>query len=283
MTTSDNRLRQFGMGFAVLSFLTVTLGAFTLQQSGLSAGLWLRNPVAWLAGGLLCLGLTRVLRPSPWILLTALLLIALTFVSPGQNGVHRWLALGVIQVNAAALILPLVLTAAQPKDGAQEPALWLIGMGLITILLAWQPDRSQLVAFSVAALALVTLRFSPRSFLLAILAIMFAGLVCVWRPDPLLPVPHVEGIISMAWAYAPPLAIAMTGCLAITALSPLWLWPDKSRRPYALALSLYFLACALSWLFGAFPVPLAGYGISFVLGWWLGVTGLFAKSRVKTI
>ncbi|UDF04182.1 hypothetical protein [Asticcacaulis sp. AND118] len=275
-------MRQFVIGFAVLSFLTVALGALTLQQFGLGMGVWLRNPVAWLVGGLLCLGLAQVLRPSPWLLLLALLLLVLTFAGAGQEGVHRWLILGPVQVNVAPLILPLTLTAAQPKDGAQEPALWLIGMGLIAILLAWQPDRSQLAAFSVAVLTLTRLRFSSRSFLCSVLVILLAALLCAWRPDPLLPVPHVEGVMSMAWVQSPLLAIVMFTCLILTALSPLWLWRDKNRRAPAVALSLYSLACALPWLFGTFPVPLAGYGVSFVLGWWLGIAGLFAKSRRTT-
>ena len=43
----------------------------------------------------------------------------------------------------------------------------------------------------------------------------------------------------------------------------------------ALALSAYFVFSALTPLFGAFPVPLVGIGVSPVIGFWMGA-GLLA-------
>ncbi|BBF79505.1 hypothetical protein [Asticcacaulis excentricus] len=48
MTSANTRQLPFAIAFAVLSLITVALGALTMQQAGLSAGLWLRNPVVWL-------------------------------------------------------------------------------------------------------------------------------------------------------------------------------------------------------------------------------------------
>ncbi|ADU12463.1 hypothetical protein [Asticcacaulis excentricus] len=279
MTSAKTRQLPFAIAFAILSFLTVALGALTLQQAGLSAGLWLRNPVAWLVGGGLFLGLSRVVRPSVALVWPALILLGLCFVFPGQDGVHRWLALGPVQLNAAALILPLVLTATRTE---RPSSMWLIGLGLITACLAWQPDRSQLLAFSVAALVLIAQTYSARALLWATPVAALALALCLWRPDPLMPVAHVEGAIHMAAAQSPLLTAALSGALALTALSPLWLWPDESRRPQAIALSLYFALSAVAWLYGAYPVPLAGYGLGFVLGWWLGVAGLFARSPAQS-
>lgn len=160
MTSAKTRQLPFAIAFGILSFLTVALGALTLQQAGLSAGLWLRNPVAWLVGGGLSLGLSRVIRPSVALVWPALILLGLCFVFPGQDGVHRWLALGPVQLNAAALILPLVLTATRTE---RPSSMWLIGLGLITACLAWQPDRSQLLAFSVAALVLIAQTYGARA------------------------------------------------------------------------------------------------------------------------
>lgn len=279
MTSPNTRQLPFAIAFSVLSFIAVALGALTMQQAGLSAGLWLRNPVAWLIGGGLFLGLSRVVRPSVALLWPALILLGLCFVFPGQDGVHRWLSFGPVQLNAAALILPLVLTATPPDRPSPQ---WLIGLGLIGACLAWQPDRSQLLAFGVAALVLIAQVYGPRALLWAAPVAALALGLCLWRPDPLLPVAHVEGVIHMAAAQSPLLAAALMAALALTALSPLWLWPNESRRPQALALSLYFALSAVAWLYGAYPVPLAGYGLSFVLGWWLGLAGLFARSRNET-
>ncbi|WP_298328111.1 hypothetical protein [Asticcacaulis sp.] len=280
MTSANTRQLQLAIAFGVLSFLTVALGALTMQQAGLSAGLWLRNPVAWLVGGGLFLGLSRVVRPSVTLVWPALILLGLCFIFPGQDGVHRWLAFGPVQLNAAAVILPLVLTATR----ADTPSpLWLIGLGLIAACLAWQPDRSQLLAFGVAALVLIAQTYGPRALLWAAPVAALALALCLWRPDPLLPVAHVEGVMHLAAAQSPLLAAGLMAALTLTALSPLWLWPDESQRPQAVALSLYFALSAVAWLYGAYPVPLAGYGLSFVLGWWLGVAGLFAKSAPSSL
>lgn len=278
MTSANTRQLQFAIAFGVLSFVTVALGALTLQQAGLSAGLWLRNPVAWLIGGGLFLGLSRVVRPSVALFWPALILLGLCFVVPGQEGVHRWLAFGPVQFNAAALILPLVLTASRSDKPSPQ---WVIGLGLIAACLAWQPDRSQLLAFGVAALVLIAHTYGMRALTWAAPVAALALGLCLRRPDPLLPVAHVEGVVHLAATQSPLLAAALSANLALTALSPLWLLPDESRRPQAVALSLYFALSAGAWLYGAYPVPLAGYGLSFVLGWWLGGAGLFARSPTQ--
>ncbi|MFT3996845.1 MAG: hypothetical protein QM667_05515 [Asticcacaulis sp.] len=273
-------LHRFGIVFAVFSLLTLGLGALVMQQSGLGAGLWLRNPVAWLIGAALCFGLSR-LRLSLWPLCAGVLLLTLTFLNAGSEGVHRWLALGPVQINAAALILPLILSGTAFPETRLERTLWFGGMAIIATLLALQPDLSQLAAFGAAILVLILIDtvHGPRPLLAAVSVSLLAVLVCLFRPDPLASVAHVEGIVFMAWAQSPPLAIALCLCLLLSALSPLLLWNDRDRRPRAAALSACFLLSGVAWIFGAFPVPLAGYGVSFVLGWWLGVSGLMMPAR----
>ena len=61
------------------------------------------------------------------------------------------------------------------------------------------------------------------------------------------------------------------------ALSPLLL---RKSSPAALALTAYFAATSLAVLLGAYPVPLAGYGLSFVIGWWLGFASV-SRQQVR--
>jgi hypothetical protein len=60
--------------------------------------------------------------------------------------------------------------------------------------------------------------------------------------------------------------------LAGVSISPL-LARKISHGAYtpALALFVYFLGCMLMPLFGAFPVPLVGMGMSPILGFWFGI------------
>ena len=59
--------------------------------------------------------------------------------------------------------------------------------------------------------------------------------------------------------------------LAIACAAPILASRHPDRDNAGPALSAYFTACAIVPLFGAYPVPLVGLGMSFPLGWWLGM------------
>ncbi|MFT3723934.1 MAG: hypothetical protein QM773_10135 [Hyphomonadaceae bacterium] len=276
MDQADARVRSRQTAlwtFSIASVLAIGLGAFAMAQEDVPLSIWIRNPVAWAVAAALSLGLARfdwlfsVLAPI------ALAIVAASFIAAGQEGVHRWLDLGPVQLNAAALVLPAALVAFERT----RPMIAVPVFALIALLLAWQPDISQLAGFAPAAVILFTVRFGWRG---AAAAIAVAGAMlglCLSRPDPLAPVAHVEGIFALAWSLSPVLAIAMGVSLGAAALSPLLiLLSHRSGVLTPLALAAYFVATALAPFFGAYPVPLAGYGLSFVLGWWLGLA-LLAK------
>lgn len=268
-TLDQHRWRSLLL-FAAASLLTIALGAFVMQQGGLSPGLWLRNPIAWLVVGALALFIASRGWLSGWTLPAALIVIVLSLFGPEQEGVHRWLGLGPIQMNAAALVLPAAIGAFSPGR------LWLAAPCLLMIagVLAWQPDISQLAGFAVAATILCTAGFGWRGALASLAVSAAAIALCLSRADPLDPVAHVEGIFLMAWDQSPAISIAMAASLAAAVLSPLLLWPVSALRWKGLALGGYFAITAIAPLLGAYPVPLAGYGLSFVIGWWLGLAAL---------
>jgi cell division protein FtsW (lipid II flippase) len=267
--TAGRRRWRSVLVFAAASLLVVGLGAAVMAQDGAAPGLWLRNPVAWIVAGALAIFLAQRGWLTAWIAPIALAVIALSLIGPEQEGVHRWLGLGPVQLNAAALILPVAIAT----FSRERAWLAIACFTLTAAILALQPDISQLAAFAPASIILCTARFGWRgaaSFVVAAGAIAF----CLTRVDPLDPVPHVEGIFSLAFSQSPGIAIAMAASLAVAALSPLLLWPIATARWTALALASYFAATALAFLLGAYPVPLAGYGLSFVVGWWLGFAAI---------
>jgi hypothetical protein len=249
--------------FCIASLLTIALGAVVMAQADIPLGIWIRNPIAWLLAGAGALLLASRGLLGAWLAPVALIIIALSLIGPDQQGVHRWLNLGPIQLNAAALVLPAAIAAFM-----RTPVVVAISaFAIIAGLLAWQPDISQLAAFALAATLLSTARLGLKGAGVALLLSAGAIALCLSRPDPLAPVPHVEGIFTLAWSQSPGLAIAMAVSLALAALSPLLL---RKSAPAALALTTYFAATSLAVLLGANPVPLAGYGLSFVIGWWFG-------------
>lgn len=264
--------------FGVASLLAVCLGAVIMAQDGLPPSLWLRNPAAWLIAA----GVGVFLAQRGWIAPVAaplaLVVVALSLAGPGQEGVYRWIELGPVQLNAAALVLPAAIAAFHLTRAWLAVACF----ALIAGVLAWQPDISQLAAFSLAAVILCGARFGPRGALGALVVAVAALAYCLPRPDPLLPVPHVEEIFRLAAGQSPALVIAMAASLAATVFAPILLWSDHRLRWPAVALAAYFAVSALAFLFGAYPVPLAGYGLSFVIGWWLGVTALSFPLRTPS-
>jgi hypothetical protein len=256
--------------FAIASLLTIALGVVVMSQADVPLGIGLRNLIAWLGAAVAAIYLARRGWLTGWAAPVALGIIALSFAGPGQEGVHRWLDLGPIQLNAAALVLPAAIAAS-----ARERARLVIPcFALIAFALAWQPDISQLAGFAIAAVILCAARFGWKGAAGALALAAGAIAVCLSRPDPLEPVAHVEGIFALAWSPSPAIAIGMGVALAAASLSPLLVWRSPEARWSALALAAYFTVTATAFLFGAYPAPLAGYGLSFVTGWWVGAAGL---------
>ncbi len=265
--------------FAIASLLTIVLGVIVMAQGGVPLGIWIRNPVALLVA----LGVSAFLAPRGWLLgwaaPVALVVVALTFLGPEQEGVHRWLDLGAVQLNAAALVLPAAIAAFLHERAILASTCF----ALIAFALAWQPDISQLSGFAAAGVVLGYARYGWQGAASALLITTAAIALCLSRPDPLAPVAHVEGIFAMAWTQSPAIAAAMGATLATAALSPLLLWRTGRVGWAGLALASYFSATSLAFLFGAYPVPLAGYGLSFVLGWTFGFAALVSAPGANSL
>lgn len=265
------------VAFLVFSLATVLLGAVAMRATDAGPGLWLRNPLAWIVALALCAGLRRLRLPPAWTLVVFTAVLALTLFAPGQVGVHRWIGIGPVQFNVAALVTPFALVLADRVVRQDCRRTHAIAIAAMAGILAWQPDMSQLVALMAALLVWAGVQRDGRALRWIVPVALAALLVCASRPDPLDAVPYVEGILHLAASVSPMLALGCGLSLLLACLSPLMFAGDVDRRPVAAALAVYFVVSGFAWLFGAFPVPLAGYGLSFVLGWMVGATALVMK------
>jgi hypothetical protein len=263
--------------FGLASLAAVASGAVVCAASEVPAGLWIRNLAAWAVGALLAVGLSFAPGTAPRVALWAAPIALLaSFLGPAPDGVHRWIDLGPMQLNAAMVVLPAAIVAlAVSAKGSREP--WLAALACL-VLLAGQPDASQATTLA-AIMALVALKTMEPPPVRAALAAASAGIAIVaWlRPDPLQPVPEVEQIIGLAYALSPGAAVAALLSLAATAAAPVLFTARASGavRLAGLALGLCLLLWSATPFLGAFPVPLVGIGLSPILGAWLGV-GLLA-------
>ncbi len=276
---NDGSHRPSIWAFCVGSLVAIIVGAAVMAQADIPLDIWIRNPVAWVVAAIIGVFTASRSWLSFPVILLVMLVIGLSLIGPEQGGVHRWVGAGPVQLNAAALVLPLAMAVFTPKRR------WLAIPCFLAIggVLAWQPDISQLASFALASIVLFAAAFGAPGALAALLA--GGGLIayCVlMRPDPLLPVAHVEGIFNLAAGQSQVLGIALPVALGLACLSPLLLWRSADLRWRALALSAYFGATALAPLFGAYPVPLAGYGLSFVVGWVLGFAALATRPADKS-
>jgi len=199
-------------------------------------------------------------------IVVAAIVIGLSLVSPGQEGVFRWVGAGPIQLNAAALVLPVAIAA------FARARAWIAALSFVIIgaVIAHQPDISQLAGFAIARVMLFAFAFGCKGALASLILGFALVADCLRQPDPLLPVAHVEGVLLLAFNQSPALGITMAAGQGLAVVSPILLQRSGDLRWNARALSGCFGATSLAPLPGTYPVPLAGYGLSFVIGWVLG-------------
>jgi len=266
--------------FCIGSLAAIIVGAAVMARADIPTDIWIRNPIAWVIAAIVgAFTASRGWLGFPLIALVVLL-IGASLIGPGQEGVHRWVGAGPAQLNAAALALPLAIAVFTPERR------WLAVSAFVAIgaVIAYQPDISQLAALMLASIVLFSTAFGWVGGLAALL--VGGGLIayCVLlRPDPLLPVEHVEGILALAAGQSQVSGVALPVALGVACLSPLLLWRSADLRWRGLALAAYFSAAALAPLFGAYPVPLAGYGFSFVAGWVLGFAALATRKSINSL
>jgi hypothetical protein len=272
----DPRLRLAWLLFGGFSLAAVLTGCWVASAHGVPGRALIMNLAAWAVGAVLALAISRagsrVERAWPVI---ALIAVAATLLSPGLSGVHRWIALGPLRLNAAELFLAPALVALAGLNS--RPLFGLILPLTTLILLASQPDASQAAAFAAASILMLFIgnHTAARRLLTTALFAAVAVMACL-RPDPLAPVPEVEGIIGLAVGMSPVIAGLAVLALAGAVLSPLT--AAGTGKAAARGLTAYLALTALAPILGAFPVPLVGMGVSPILGAWLGFGALMNRS-----
>ncbi|MBB1177881.1 hypothetical protein DSM05_01755 [Pseudomonas sp. FW305-3-2-15-E-TSA4] len=285
--TATNKSVRLMAVFGLASLAAVGLGAAVCALSGVSAASWGRNLAAWLVGAVIAAALAaagrRIVSPGAALAVAGLAVagLAASFFNPAQEGVHRWIDAGPLHVNIAMVVLPslsVVLAAAEDRR-----AIWGAAVAALILLVA-QPDASQTTTLAAVLILVAAFRAPGRGVKAAL--ILFAGVAAAaaWmRPDPLQPVAEVEEIVGLAFQVSPLIGGLALILLAVFAAVPAALTrPDARLKLAGAALSLCLAAWAVTPLFGAFPVPLVGVGMSPILGAWLGVGLLAATARART-
>jgi cell division protein FtsW (lipid II flippase) len=259
----------------------ILVGAWAAHLNGVSYLAFLPNLVA-LAFGILFSAFTgRRLQANhhqSGIIAASLALgvVACSFLSPGIEGVHRWIKIGPLFLNASMAFSPLILygIAVAARKGIALPAGLAIATSALHIL---QPDAGQAIAFAVGAIAIFLLTPGiARSYRVLVSgALSLEAVLAVHRFDPLKPVDHVERILHLITGTGP--LLAGIGLLAIALLFLPLVWPPRSTLPITFA--SYLLAQFAVTELGNFPVPVIGAGAAGVLGWGFMVSATQRERR----
>jgi len=267
---SRSRISLVGLLLAPLPALII--GLVVMSRAGVPAGTWLRNLAATLVGVLAVVAASRRgSRSSPWATLprwvfaVGLALLGATLMAPGVAGVHRWLGLGPLEVHVGAVLLPWLLVFLTDLDW--KPSV-VVAVLILTVLLL-QPDAAQAASFAAGWGVWAGMRRGRAAAAPIAAAVILAG--ATWlRHDPLEPVAYVEGIVGVAAGQGAILGVASLFALALLP-APFLLNP---KHQVGTAMAVYMAGTLVAAWLGDYPVPVLGYGVSPILGYYLAVVAL---------
>jgi hypothetical protein len=257
-------------------FPALLLGTYTMAFSEVPRSLWMMN----LGFGMIGIALQLVFfwfRPvfkmaNPYpIILISMLLLLMTFWDDGYQDVHRWVSIGNFKVNIGLILSPVILI----QIHKMENKIMALLVSLLTIIIfLFQPDASLVTAFSLsAAILLFRKNISKTTKGLILVAAIGASVLAWYRLDSLPAVSYVEDITSLAWEIGVFFAICSVLSLLLLPM-PFFVFATKENRTMAYSLGLYFSLILLATLFGNFPVMVMGYGISPIVGYFIGLIWL---------
>lgn len=263
---------------------TITFGAFTIYQHHIPISIWIQNIACLIFLSFISLILftpkINILESNhrKFLLPTCLLLLMVTLVNHGMEGVHRWISIGFIKLNIAMIVMPIILIElwyALKTKGFKF--VWVIAL-VVTLLLFLQPDASQLTGFALPMMVMLCLSVNSKAIRFIMISVFSLFVILSWVfLDTLPPVAYVEGIFTMAADLGLPWLIF--GILSLAALPILFLlFPPKNEEILSRCIGFYYVIIIISTFFGNFPVPLMGYGISPVIGIYISLIW-YVKSR----
>jgi cell division protein FtsW (lipid II flippase) len=271
-----------GLWCLATPFPALIVGALVMRQHEVASSRWGLNLIGGIVSAAVCaVFLTRSRTAmsktaaiiSAWLATGAL---AATFAMAGSMGVHRWVPVGPLTVHVGAVCLPVVIVALGVLDTFGGKLRWasLFLAVTVAILLLLQPDAAQATAFAGAAFTLLIA--NDQRMRAAWVAVLVIAVLAGWtwtRLDPLAPVPYVEGIVELARDSGPAWLVASIAALAVLPL-PFFVSPLSHHSPVTRALGIYVCICILAPLFGHFPVPLVGFGLSPIVGYFVALATL---------
>ncbi len=262
-----------------------------LEYSAASRGLLVQQAAIAALAFLATLVAVRVVKPTyrsppnPMLFLALAAVLFAPVFSQVSAGPHRWLGISGFRLYVAPVVVPLFLVlwhrALISQGGAARASS--LSAALAGAALFAQPDAAQLTAFAVGAVPLVWCSGFFRRLKLPVICGALLAAAVSWRlPDPLAPVPYVEGVFQLAASssYGVLAAAVVAAALPVAALA--WL-ACRMRSAGVLAVALYLGVLLLLAPMQVTPVPLLGFGAGPVLGYFLMASQAWRQSATDQL
>lgn len=264
-----------------LTIPSIAIGVLAMYQNHVPFAIWGQN-----IGCLILMSVISFLlithksniagnRYNQLLLPAAICALILPFANQGMEGVHRWISIGAVKLNVAMIVLPMILLELYQVLKIRGLTYAGVSAFIILLVLFFQPDASQLTGFAISVMIMLSLNTRSKKIRFLITGVSVLFIVLSWiRLDHLPPVNYVERILvmvaDMGWIWF------VSGVISLAILpAPFLLLPPKNAVSVSRYIGCYYIVILLSTLFGNFPVPLMGYGISPIVGYYLSLTWYF--------
>lgn len=261
----------------IISFPAVLIGITAMYMNQVELFIWLQHIIFFIIAGLFSIMFTfykqdkDFLKPIIYLIILLLVLLLLTLVSQGIDGVHRWIEIGSVRVNAAMVVLPVLLLFTWKVSLKSDIMAGTLAF-IVTTILLFQPDASQVSGFALAAILLLGKSGGRKSVTVVFTLILLGLITASWvYLDHLPAVVYVEDILSLVAQMG--LIWYLLGTLSLIMLVvPFILFPPKGYAAPSISIGLYFMLLLIATQLGNFPVLLMGYGISPIAGYMIAMT-----------
>lgn len=260
----------------------IIIGAVAMKLNNIPTSIFIQNILCFviLGAGYFFMQKSKykIHKTEPLVfIIISIVVLVFTFISSGLEGVHRWVSVGPMQLYVSVIVVPVIIINLWSLLQEGKIMIAMISIMCVSVILTLQPDASMMTAFSVSSIILSWNKI--KKFLRFLVTVFLGGLTVVtWIfLDGLEPVPYVEGIFKMVIDMG--ILGLILGVISLAVLIiPFVAFPPKKNKIVSICFGIYFIIILISNVFGNFPVPLMGYGISPIIGYFISIAW-FTKTK----
>lgn len=278
-----NRCNLRYLFLLVVAIPSVIIGTIAMKFHGVSHMILKQNIAFWLISCLLSFFAVSVKKqnssrtsPGVFIFITIMVFFA-SYFDEGIGGVHRWVSIGPVRLYISSILLPILIIQLWKLISSKKEIPAIAIAIIVSVLLFLQPDASQLTAFVISMVIIILSKYNSSILKYIVTIILITLVILSWIfLDKLPAVSYVEDIVLLVSDMGLLWYILGIASLVILPLPFILLTIDEYRL-LSRCVGIYFIIVLISTWFGNFPVPLMGYGVSPVIGYYASITWLIKQ------